>query len=108
MAFSESPLFKNLGLASGLSAGMDTGDPDPTNPFTNDSPYALKPKSGTSARSVNRSPLTAGGIPLPDYKDSNSRLKYAQAWRDRYGPYMQGRGDSPLRINEVPNTSTDT
>jgi hypothetical protein len=44
-------------------------------------------------------------IPLPNYKDANSRLKYAEAWRQKYGPYMQGRGDTPLRINEIPNTA---
>jgi hypothetical protein len=38
-----SPLFKNLGMASGLS-GMGAGGPeDSTNPFTQQSPYALKP-----------------------------------------------------------------
>lgn len=50
-------------------------------------------------------PAATGRIPLPNYKDPVSRLKYAQAWRDKYGPYMQGRGDTPLRINEVPNTA---
>lgn len=45
-----------------------------------------------------------GRIPLPNYKDKGSRLKYAQAWTKKYGPLMQGRGDTPLRINEVPNT----
>jgi hypothetical protein len=51
--------------------------------------------------------LKSSRIPLPNYKDSASRLKYAQAWRDKYGSYMQGRGDTPLRINEVPNTEFD-
>lgn len=99
-----SALFKNLGLASGLD-GLNGGDPDPLNPFTEKSPYALRPNPAVV--SANRGPLVPGGIPLPDYKDSASRLKYAQAWRNKYGPYMQGRGDTPLRINEVPNTSTD-
>jgi hypothetical protein len=52
-------------------------------------------------------PKNTGRIPLPDYKNPTSRLKYAQQWRDKYGPYMQGRGDTPLRINEVPNTAHD-
>lgn len=50
-------------------------------------------------------PAASGRIPLPNYKDPVSRLKYAQAWRNKYGPYMQGRGDTPLRINEIPNTA---
>jgi hypothetical protein len=49
-----------------------------------------------------------GRIPLPDYKNPQSRLKYAQEWTKRYGPFMQGRGDTPLRINEKPNTTTDS
>lgn len=50
----------------------------------------------------------AGAIPLPDYNDSTSRLKYAQNWTKKYGPLMQGRGDTPLRLNEVPEYGTDT
>lgn len=52
-------------------------------------------------------PVPKGKIPLPDYKDAASRLRYAQAFRNKYGPYMQGRGDTPLRINEVPFTAHD-
>lgn len=37
-----SALFKNLGLTSGLD-GLNAGNPDPTNPFSEKSPYALKP-----------------------------------------------------------------
>lgn len=102
-----SALLKNLGLASGLDGlNADQADPtDPTNPFTQNAPYAFKPK-GPIAQ-VNRGPLVPGGIPLPDYNDPKSRLKYAEAFRNKYGPYMQGRGDTPLRINEVPNVEYD-
>lgn len=41
-------------------------------------------------------------IPLPDYKNPQSRISYAQSWTKKYGPLMQGRGDTPLRINEIP------
>lgn len=41
-------------------------------------------------------------IPLPDYKNPESRLGYAKAFTQKYGPLMSGRGDTPLRINEVP------
>lgn len=68
---SSSPLFANLGLASGM--GSEPGKP------------------GNER------------IPLPDYKDPASRLAYANAFRDKYGPGMlKGYGDIPLRINEVP------
>lgn len=52
-------------------------------------------------------PSAPNRIPLPDYKNPQSRTKYAQEWTKKYGPYMQGRGDTPLRINEVPNTQFD-
>lgn len=48
-----------------------------------------------------------GRLPLPDYKNPESRLKYAENWRKKYGPSMQGRGDTPLRVNEIPDTAKD-
>jgi hypothetical protein len=58
---------------------------------------------------------TAGGapvgpamIPRPDYNDPKSRLIFAQNWTKQYGPLMQGRGDTPLRVNEKPDTGSDT
>lgn len=41
-------------------------------------------------------------IPLPDYKNPESRLAYAKAFTEKYGPLVSGRGDTPLRINENP------
>lgn len=41
-------------------------------------------------------------IPLPDYKNPEARLAYAKAWTQKYGPLMAQRGDTPLRINEIP------
>lgn len=52
-------------------------------------------------------PIPMSKIPLPDYKNPKSRLAYAEAWTRKYGPLMQGRGDTPLRINEIPYTSFD-
>lgn len=77
----ESPLYKNLGLANGLGSA---GGPEPI-------------------------PTTASArIPLPDYKDKASRLAYAQAFKEKYGPLMAGRGDTALRINEVPGWGSTT
>lgn len=47
-------------------------------------------------------------IPLPDYNDSTSRLKYAQKFKQKYGPLMEGRGDTVLKVNEVPRGASDT
>jgi hypothetical protein len=66
-----------------------------------------------------RYPVTSGGkhldtggnpsaIPKPNYDDPQSRLNYAAAFTKKYGPLMQGRGDTPLRINETPDSGSDT
>ena len=47
-------------------------------------------------------------IPLPDYKNPESRLGYAKQFTQKYGPLMSGRGDTPLRINEKPAWGSDT
>jgi hypothetical protein len=47
-------------------------------------------------------------IPLPDYKNPESRLGYAKQFTQKYGALMSGRGDTPLRINEIPGTYKDT
>lgn len=46
-------------------------------------------------------------IPLPDYKNPDSRLGYAKQFTKKYGSLMSGRGDTPLRINEIPGTYKD-
>jgi hypothetical protein len=46
-------------------------------------------------------------LPLPDYKNPASRLDYAKQFTNKYGALMSGRGDTPLRINEVPGTFKD-
>ena len=55
-------------------------------------------------------PLKYGGkpsaIPKPNYDDPQSRLNYAAAFTKKYGTLMQGRGDTPLRINEVPDSGS--
>ena len=47
-------------------------------------------------------------IPKPNYDDPKSRLNYAEQFTKKYGPLMQGRGDTPLKINEVPRAGSDT
>lgn len=66
-----------------------------------------------------RFPVTADGkhpdlgndptaIPKPDYTNPASRMQYAKQFSKKYGPLMEGRGDTPLRINEKPDEGTDT
>lgn len=45
-------------------------------------------------------------LPTPNYDDPNSRLDYAKKFRAKYGDLMQGRGDTPLRLNEIPDSGS--
>lgn len=79
MADYTSNFLLSMGGYNGL---LDTGDPKPD-------------------------PKKPSRIPQPDYKNPESRLSYAKEFTKKYGPLMSGRGDTPLRINEVPNTIND-
>jgi hypothetical protein len=46
-------------------------------------------------------------IPKPNYADPVSRLQYAKSFYKQYPGIGHGNGDTPLRINEVPNTDFD-
>lgn len=46
-------------------------------------------------------------IPAPDYNDPKSRLAYLQSWAKKYGD-LQGRGDTVLKVNEIPRGASDT
>jgi hypothetical protein len=71
---------------------------------------ASPPASATSTAKPASSPSVApaGAIPRPDYTDPDSRLNYAKQIVQKYGPLMSGRGDTFLRMNEVPMGGTDT
>lgn len=48
-------------------------------------------------------------IPLPDYKDPQSRLAFAKAFRQKYGKdVLNNYGDIPLRSNEKAFWASDT
>lgn len=49
-----------------------------------------------------------GTIPKPDYTNPSSRMSYAKQFTARYGNLMQGRGDTPLRVNESPDADAGT
>lgn len=46
-------------------------------------------------------------IPLPNYNDITSRGNYLKQWATKYGN-LEGRGDTVLKVNEVPRGATDT
>ena len=60
------------------------------------------PTGGDKDKNVKPSSKAPERIPLPDYNNPASRLEYAKKFREKYGTLMQGRGDTPLRINETP------
>lgn len=48
-------------------------------------------------------------IPLPDFKNTESRLNYAKAFKQQYAPdSLPGFGEIPLRLNEKPVYGSDT
>jgi hypothetical protein len=49
----------------------------------------------------------SGVIPRPNYDDPKSRMNYLGEWGKKYGD-LQGRGDTILKINEVPRAGSDT
>lgn len=83
-------------------------------------PSAAKPPAGATVPAAAPSTTTltgtmksdalapSGGIPRPDYNDPASRLNYAKQIVQKYGPLMSGRGDTFLRVNEIPKGGTET
>lgn len=68
---------------------------------TSDSNVESKEKEGTKK---------GGGddrIPLPNYNDTTSRSNYLKQWTKKYGD-LEGRGDTVLKVNEVPRGGSDT
>jgi hypothetical protein len=53
-------------------------------------------------------PIIPTKIPLPNYADPASRLKYAQNYYNQYPQVGHGYGDTPLRVNEKPEYGEDT
>ncbi len=85
-----------------IAEGEDPNDPKKkATPIAGRIPSVAKPIGVDDDKSKGR-------IPLPDYKNQESRLGYAKQFTQKYGPLMSGRGDTPLRINEVPGTHKDT
>lgn len=62
----------------------------------------------SDSKEENKGADRTGTIPLPNYQDEKSRLDYAQKITDKHGPLMHGRGDTFLRVNEIPWAGTDT
>ena len=46
-------------------------------------------------------------IPYPDYNDPKSRSQYLANWAKKYGN-LEGRGDTVLKVNEIPRGGSDT
>lgn len=61
-------------------------------------PAPTKKKSASPAAAA----ASGGPVPLPDYNDPKSRAAYLAQFPAKYGAFVHGRGDSIVRINEVP------
>src|SRR4051812_31998355 len=103
---------------AGKSYGTDiehydaaVGQAAPVAPPTPSPTLAPQPNPAAPAAvpgAPNANATISGGIPRPDYANPASRLQYAQQWAKKYGPLMQGRGDTPLRVDEKPDWATGT
>lgn len=79
--------------------------PTSVGPITAPAPTTVAPLPIN--KSVLPATLNPRLIPQPNYADQASRNKYLQTWQQQYGP-LEGRGDTVLKVNEVPRTGTDT
>src|ERR1700677_1247184 len=70
-------------------------------------PNVTAPAPGSPPNILNTPDRPANAIPLPDYTNQASRNKLLQNWQKQYGD-LQGRGDTVLRVNDIPRTGTDT
>lgn len=62
-----------------------------------------------SENSGDPAPTKPTRIPLPDYKNPQSRLSYATSFKKKYAPEsLRGFGEIPLRVNERPMYASDT
>ncbi len=52
-------------------------------------------------------PANSNLIPPPDYNNQASRTAFLQNWQKKYGS-LEGRGDTVLKVNEVPRGGSDT
>lgn len=72
------------------------------NAFMNGSMGLPTEEGGGEKKPATSSDVPADAIPRPDYGNSVSRLRYAQKFREKYGDQVQGLGDTPINVNEVP------
>lgn len=86
--------------ASYVHSGMNDG-------YKNDSTNLKYPVSAVHGTNLEaHADAATPKIPLPNYDNPASRQTYAQHFTTKYGPLMQGRGDTPLRINETPDSGS--
>jgi hypothetical protein len=74
------------------------------NPITAAAPTTVKPIPLTVPT---KPPVNPNLIPQPNYKDQASRSAYLKQWAAKYGD-LEGRGDTIMKLNEVPRTGSDT
>lgn len=77
---------------------------------TIDTAKSAGPAPSTVAAPINKAPIenpNSNIIPRPDYTNQVSRNSFLQQWSKKYGD-LQGRGDTILKLNEVPRGGKST
>lgn len=100
-------IFYDIDLPDDEGGGGGGSNVPAAKPATGGRPLVTTKPSPGAPNNPN-APVVPARIPLPNYDDPKSRLQYAQNWTKKYGPLMQGRGDTPLRVNETPDGASDT
>lgn len=94
-------------LTPSLANTMKGGTPSIADKIDRINPDSAK---NVLASNPNPSPTLnpmSGAIPRPNYTNQASRNQFLQNWEKRYGD-LQGRGDTVLRVNDVPRAGSDT
>jgi hypothetical protein len=94
-------LFYDIDDPMTVGGGPTVGTPTTGGPVK---PTPNLPAAGNTPPS---SPSMPTIIPKPNYNDPKSRGQYAEKFYNQYPKIGHGYGDTPLRVNEIPETDWD-
>jgi len=83
----------------------DTTGQSGTSQHVQPPPAVSQPVMQNNTSSVTAPP---GTIPRPNYSDPQSRFNYLKKLGTKYGDFLHGRGDTPLHVNDIPDTDNQS
>lgn len=100
-------IFYDIDLPDDEGGGGGGSNVPAAKPATGGGPLVTTKPSPGAPNNPN-APVVPARIPLPNYSDTKSRGTYAENFYKQYPGVGHGRGDTPLRVNEIPGTASDT